>query len=461
MVRAAPTILSVEPDSAWVVIFAVSVVTLITALILRRLIGRPGGLASGAFLALPLVLPLFAAVAYAGTALPEIAVLQPAGRALRDGSGDLFHLLLLSDSREHLVVPYALHGSAGSWLLVVGLAVSSFMLLRRAMGTVITRRLRSRSEPLPEAIKARVALSVERLSLAAGLKKVPEVKLLPRGVAGAFAVSGRRSLILMSRDLVTSLDAAEFDAILAHEIAHLQAHDCQVLVAAGLLRDVVAWNPIAHLSYRKLVLDREFEADRRAAALTGQPLAVASSLLKVCEMVKSSTIRHRAVVTFLKPRAAIRRRVDHLLAIADGRSLPVGTGNMPYVAAAVLVAVLGLQVGARIASQDSHALAILWGAPASRAETVDFRAMYRESKEPKAQRGRDTLKPRVYPALANGAALRDRDVDDWLRAMNRWTHKETPLLREAWESRQDWRAMPLFSEIAGPFDFYTIEKQPW
>ena len=134
---------------------------------------------------------------------------------------------------------------------------------------------------------------------------------------------------------------------------------------------------------------------------------------------------------------------------------------MPYIAAAVLVAVLGLQAGARIASQDSHALAIMWGAPATRGETVDFRALYRESKEPKAAKGRDTLKPRVYARLAGGAVVRDRDVDEWLRAMNRWTHKETPLLREAWESRQDWRAMPLFSQIGGPFDFYTMVKQPW
>ena len=44
MVSASPTILALETDSAWVVVLAVSAVTLIAALILRRLIGRPGGL---------------------------------------------------------------------------------------------------------------------------------------------------------------------------------------------------------------------------------------------------------------------------------------------------------------------------------------------------------------------------------------------------------------------------------
>ncbi|HET7481550.1 MAG TPA: M56 family metallopeptidase [Actinomycetota bacterium] len=460
MIRAAPTILSVEPDSAWVVIFAVSFVTLVAAWLLRRVIGRPGGLASGAFLALPLVLPLLAAVAFAGSALPEIAVLQPTGRALRDGSGDLLHLLLLADSREHLVVPYALHGSAGSWLLVVGLGVTSFMLVRRLVGIVVTSRLRRNSVLLPVAIRGRVALLIERLAGAAGLRKVPEVRLLPEGVTGAFAVGGTRSLILISNELVESLDAAEFEAILAHEIAHLQARDSHVLVAAGVLRDLMAWNPVAHLSYRRLAMDRELEADRRAAEMTGQPLAVASSLLKVCEMVKRSRLRPRLVVAFFKPRAAIKRRVAQLLALADGRTLSVTTGNAPYVAAAALVAILGLQAGARIASQDSHALAIMWGRPVSTAETFDFRALYSEAKSSKRARLAASLEPRIFARLTHGATLRNRDIDEWFRAINQWTRKEQPRLRQRWESRQDWRAVPLFSDLGGPFDFYTIEKQP-
>ena len=77
-----PTILALQADSAWFVIVAVSLVTLPVVLLLRRLIDRPGGLASGILLSLPLALPLVAAVLYGHPVLPEIAVLRPALQAV-------------------------------------------------------------------------------------------------------------------------------------------------------------------------------------------------------------------------------------------------------------------------------------------------------------------------------------------------------------------------------------------
>ena len=455
-----PTILSVEPDSAWVVIFVVSFVTYFAALLLRKLIGKPGGLASGLFLALPLVLPLLAALVYAGSALPEIGVLQPAGRAVRERSGELLHLLLLADSNSRVVTPYALSGTAGSWILGFGIAVSSFMLLRRLIGTIAVRRLLSRCEPLPEILRGRVALMVRRLSQEAGLKNVPEVLMLPVGSPGAFASGTKRQRILIAHDLLVKLDAAELEATLAHEIAHLEARDCQVMVGAGFLRDLVAWNPIAHLAYHHLVTDRELEADRRAASLTGKPLAVASSLLKVCEMVRDSRIRHRALVAFTRPGGRVHRRVTNLLALADGRSIAAPPRYMPYAFAAVLLAVIGLQAGARIAAEDASALAIMWGASDSE-DGGASRDLYRRLKQPPASKGADNVKPRYYSQLAGPSMVRDGDVNNWIKAMTRWAStQDRALVRLRWESRQDWRAVPLFSETVGPFDVYTIKRQP-
>ncbi|MGH2806315.1 MAG: M56 family metallopeptidase [Actinomycetota bacterium] len=465
LTSAAPTILSVETDSAWVVILGVSLVTFFAALVLRRLITRTAGLASGIFLSLPLVLPLLAAVVYEHEVLPEIAVLQPAGRALRERSSELLHLLLLSDSASGTVVPYALSGSAGSWLVTFGIAVSSFMLLRRVVGAVVVHRLVRRCTPVEPWVLRGAVPRVDRLAEEAGLKRLPEVLLLPAGTPGAFAVGARRGRILLSPRLLTELDADELEGILAHEMAHIEARDCQVMFIAGLLRDVVAWNPIAHLSYRKLTMDRELEADRRAAVITGKPLAVASSLLKVCELVRGSKLRHRAAVAFLRPGARISRRVGNLLAVADGGGEVVRPGQMQYVVATVLLAVMGLQVGARIASQDSRAFAIMWGSPtASPSDTYDFRSFYRDSKQPvaKARKGREDVRPRTYARFANGrSAVRTKDVKKWYRAMNAWALRQAgPHVRLRWESRQDWMAQPLFSEVTFPFEIYSIERQP-
>ena len=457
---AGPTILSVEPDSAWVVIFVVSLVTYLAALVLRKLIRNPGGLSSGVFLALPLVLPLLAALVYAGSALPEIGVLQPAGRAVRERSGELLHLLFLSHADSGVVTPYALSGTAGSWLLGFGIAVSSFMLLRRMVGTIALRRLIARCEPLPEGLRAQVEGTVRHLTDLATLKSVPEILVLPAGVPGAFVTGARKHRILVSRELLKTLDAAELEAILAHEIAHLEARDCQVMFGAGLLRDLVAWNPVAHLAFHHLVIDRELEADRRAASMTGHPLAVASSLLKVCEMVRDSKRRHRVVVAFMTPGSHINRRVTNLLALADGGSVIGPPRHLPYMAAAVLLAVIGLEAGARIATEDASALAIMWGAPAT-TQNRDARELYHRLKQPPASKGSDELKPRYYAQAANRSLVRRGDVDHWLRSMTRWASaQDRALVRLRWESRQDWRAVPLFSQTVGPFDIYTVQRQP-
>ncbi len=358
MTAAAPTIL-VEGDSAWIVIIAVSAVTLPAVLLFRRLIARPGGVASGLLLALPLVLPLVAALAYDHAILPVLAVLQPADPALFSTGNSLVHLLWVPAKGSF--VPYTLSDAAGQWMLWVGASVSSLMLLRRLVGTLLVHRLIVKCRPLNAEDECDIRMTVERLATSLGIRRVPRVLVLPDGASGAFAVGGKRARILMSADLIAGLDRAELEGIVAHELAHIRAHDIGVTSAAGFLRDLVAWNPVAHVAYRKLMRDREIEADRCAAVLTGDPLAVASGLVKVCELRRHlPRRRHRFALAFAGG-GRIKQRVRHLLALADGGSIGNGTGVVPYVMAACAVAALGLQTGARIADQGEAAFLIQWG----------------------------------------------------------------------------------------------------
>jgi hypothetical protein len=125
-----PTILALQADSAWFVIVAVSLVTLPAVVLLRRLIDRPGGLASGILLSLPLVLPLVAAVLYGHPVLPEVAILQPAVQAMLEDPSKAGPLMFLR-AGGRVLIPYSLAASTGPWLLVVGGAATVFMLLRR------------------------------------------------------------------------------------------------------------------------------------------------------------------------------------------------------------------------------------------------------------------------------------------------------------------------------------------
>lgn len=423
MISAAPPVLAIEGDSAWIVILAVSAVTLPAVLLLRRMIGRSGGLASGLLLSLPLVLPLIAALSFDHAAFPVVAILRPAEPTLFQEPSGLLHLLFVADERGRVLTAYTLSVTAGAWMLWIGLSVSSFMLVRRFIGTVLLHRLIGKCRALRPAVEGHVERMVTALTSASSLKRAPEVLVMPEGTAGAFAVSGRGGRILISPELLRELDHAELEGILAHEIAHLEARDVHVTFTAGLLRDLVAWNPIAQLSFRRLMADREVEADRRAAALTGDPLAVASGLVRLCEMNRGRRGRkHSFAVAFGGGR--VTRRVTNLLALADGRSHAHAAGTAPYIAAALVVAVLGLQAGAKLAAQGPGVYAIMLGAvehPAARMWTPPARsaaaaAAQREAKiESKLQNGMLT----AAPEGASGVSLRAKFKGEFTRRIQR------------------------------------------
>ncbi|MDQ4026175.1 MAG: M56 family metallopeptidase [Actinomycetota bacterium] len=469
MTSAAPAVLALETDSAWVVIVVVSLVTLAAALLLRRLINRPGGVLSGLLLGLPLALPLVAAVFYEHALLPEVSVLRPAGSALLDGSGSLFHLLLFQDQATHTVTPYALSGSAGPWILLAGGLVTSFMLVRRVVGVVLVRRVIARSRPLDEEHRAVVAPALEETVRLSSLTKVPEVLVLPDGVQGAFAVGGRNGRILVSEAVIFDLDREELEGVLAHEVAHLETHDVRVVFAAGLLRDLVAWNPLAHVAFRRLASDREREADRRAATLTARPLAVASGLLKMYDLMRTQPrVLDQGAMAILRPGRQVSRRVSHLIALADGRTLAAPSGRLPYLMAGLVVAVLGLQVGARVAMQDMNGFAIVLGDTSSNNaefwtpteirkhhKSVNGRHHVAAARGPARGKAKGKPSPR-YPELTREVLVKEKNLPAWFEWMAR---RAEGISRSSlkWDLRREWRAVPVFSQPAGgPLTIYRL-----
>ena len=468
MIGTGPTILALQADSAWFVIVAVSLVTLPAVLLLRRLIDRPGGLASGVLLSLPLVLPLVAAVLYGHPVLPEIAVLRPALQAVLENPAKAGHLMFLR-AGGRVVIPYALAASTGPWLLLIGGAASVIMLVRRALGLMVMRRLMRGCVALGS---NEIDEAVRRLCGAAGLSPVPPVLLLPEGTTGAFAVAYSGGRILLSRDLIDHLKTKELEATLAHEIAHLRSRDVRIVTIAGWLRDVVAWNPVAHIAFRRLQLDRELEADRQAAALTGDPLAVASGLLKMCELMRCRTRRNPATVLGFGPRRGrVARRVHSLLAVADGRSVVAPAGALPYVAAAVLAAVLALQVGMQMTTGDQgRAVALMWGTPRTAGTSVWTPEIHPWDQKRQAERGARTrrrgertsreLHPRrsALRALQASPAVGAKHLFVWARTVT-WVARRRASRSLGLTSQSSWEVRPLLGQSpVGSLNVYSVER---
>lgn len=451
-----------ETDSAWVLLIAASLVTLAAAVLLRRLIRRPGGPASGILLLLPLLIPPIAALAYEHAVLPEISVLEPVDNLFRTPH-QIAQLLLLSDghSKVHM---YAISGTAGRLILLVGLGLSIVMVVRRLVGAWLVHRLIKRCRPAAGVAEIPLHELVVSLDDSMKLAKMPEVLCLPERVSGAFAVWGRRPRILVSKDLLEALDTDEVEAVLAHELAHLEARDVQLVFGAGMIRDLFAWNPFAHAAFHLLVVDREVEADRRAAEVTGKPLAVASGLLKMFEHSKGMTRRNKTALAFLRPRGRVTARVNRLLAIADGRVTHT-TSWAPYAIAVALVALLGLQAAARVAQQNNGAFAIVLGAP-STTNVKDWESPHRGI--PHNARSAKARAPAAHPGIqripkvTSAATYREQDLPKWMDAVMTRVQREGMSPEMLNQIRRDWTAVPVlrFEPRNAWMGLYRIQHGP-
>ena len=183
-----------------------------------------------------------------------------------------------------------------------------------AIGTSLATRYRDGGRAILQALGTDVAPTeresalrgtVQRLAALADVA-TPEVMVADTDAMNALAVGlrRRRSTLIVTRGLLDSLDDAELEAVLAHEISHLANRDAAVMTAVSaprILGEVVvggagegrgliwlvAWPlgliPLALGTALTLMVSRyrEFAADRGSALLTGAPEQLMSALQKL------------------------------------------------------------------------------------------------------------------------------------------------------------------------------------
>jgi len=154
--------------------------------------------------------------------------------------------------------------------------------------------------------------TIERLCQQADLPK-PTVAVADTEVPNAFAAgrSQKNSTVCVTRGLQRTLDDEEMEGVLAHELAHVKNRDVMVMTIASFLStlafmvvrfgflfgggrnrqgggqmlvaigvSLAVWI-VSFMLIRLLSRYREYAADRGAAAITGNPSALASALLTI------------------------------------------------------------------------------------------------------------------------------------------------------------------------------------
>ena len=132
----------------------------------------------------------------------------------------------------------------------------------------------------------------------------------------------RKPTILLSTWMVHHLDAAELEAVVAHELEHVSRRDYLINWCALMLRDAFFYLPTSRMAYRQFCQEKELACDDEVAVTTQRPLALASALTKVWLHLVEHPQASQASLTQASLTQAlvgsgdqITHRVDRLLAI--------------------------------------------------------------------------------------------------------------------------------------------------
>jgi heat shock protein HtpX len=220
-----------------------------------------------------------------------------------------------------------------------------------------------RARPIRHAEAPRLYAIVHELSHRAGLERLPVLYLVPTRLMNAFTTGDRQdAAIAVSDGLLRRMDLRELTGVLAHEISHVANGDIRVMTFADLVSRVtgmlslfgqilllislplwllstadIPWLPILLLLFAPtlsalvqlaLSRSREYEADRSAAELSGDPEGLAAALQKL-EYQQGGLWERLFMPTQRIPEPSMLRshppteeRVHRLLDLRDRESLP-------------------------------------------------------------------------------------------------------------------------------------------
>lgn len=202
----------------------------------------------------------------------------------------------------------------GCWLIAFALGA----LRLGVSGILLARRLRRR-RPIEAgrvrerfaAVLARSALGSARLTACAGVE-VP------------FAL-GSREICVPATSLAVLSDA-ELDAVLAHELAHLERRDGLWFPAIAALQALFWLQPLNHWLCWRVRHWAELACDDRALELTGDPLMLARALTRIAE--RASSPGWGFAPSAARSATSLLERIRRLAAASGGPPLQVAGGRM-------------------------------------------------------------------------------------------------------------------------------------
>ncbi|UYZ63220.1 M56 family metallopeptidase [Hymenobacter weizhouensis] len=306
-----------------------------------------------------------------------------------------------------------------AWLL--GLLA---MTLRLLGGLAYVQRLRRyRVQPLAAEWQERLAVLADR----AGLKQ--PVELLESALVRVPVVVGYlRPVVLLPLGTVSGLSTAYLEAILAHELAHVQRRDYVLNLVQSVAETLFFYHPAVWFITACLRTERENCCDDIATSLVGgNPLTVARALAALAELSAAPETPTQLALSALGPDGSVLGRIRRLV---QGRTAP--TFSEGVLAACVVLGGLVLLTSA-VALADPR--------PASPEASTDegtlARLPFLETQSAADTTKRNTtaapaapapLMPKTPAVVESDAAVRVQTDDDGPRRNKRNASAQQPMI---------------------------------
>ncbi|HKE86942.1 MAG TPA: M56 family metallopeptidase [Vicinamibacterales bacterium] len=162
---------------------------------------------------------------------------------------------------------------------------------------------------------------------AGGLTVMSSPSAFEPGVVGIV-----RPVLLFPEGLVDRLTPVQLDAILAHERAHVRAHD-NLLAMVHMAVEAIFWfHPLVWWIERRMIDERERACDEDVVRAGKRPADYAEAILAVCRWSHESPVMCVSGVSG----SNLRARIETIMANRLGRRLQM-TGQLLLAAAALIV----------------------------------------------------------------------------------------------------------------------------
>ena len=160
----------------------------------------------------------------------------------------------------------------------------------------------------------------------------------------AFTYGLFRPRIFISTGIISALSREELQSVILHEAHHKRSYDPLRFLFFTLLKDTLFYLPIGKWFMTEALIQRELDADISVIKKTGQPLELASALIKVTGQFykRSNTYAHAS----LKGKGSVKERIKILIGESSLQhtKLPIKTALKSTLIAIALIVFTALPI---------------------------------------------------------------------------------------------------------------------